>query len=440
MSGLDDLAAFVSGSEANDISSAVRGKVQLHVIDIVGAWLAGLDIDEGKALARLRRDAPAGRFDDIVLNCAATRASEIDDIHLGSMTTPGSIVIPTALLLAVKSRNSADIVPAIVAGYEALVGFGMMINGPEVLYRGIWPTYFGASFGAAAVAARLLGLNAEQTKNALALAFTMGAPSVNQHHPPTTSRWLSVGLAARNGVDAAYAARAGFTSDTTVLQSRLLPDIFGIEPDLTKLQNGGDLRVMQVSMKPWCAARQTMPATQALREVLASGVVPSDITVIEAAVLPQHHKMIDHGVKPGDRGAHVTSLPYQMAVAALDTDRQFDLEQAPHTLPDEIAAFMTRVKITADPVLLDGYPAAWSARVVVTARGQRHERVVKHVPGDPGRPFTERDVAEKFRRLVGHQDGGNADALLKLVSAPVDDGGQASRIVEAIERAWDTSH
>ena len=345
MSGLDDLAAFVSGLQADGIAAPVQAKLRLHVVDTFGAWLAGLNLEEGRALRRLRH--AAARFDEVALNCATVRASEIDDIHLGSMTTPGSVVIPTALTLAAQIEHAGNLAPAMIAGYEAMIRFGMMIRGPEVLYRGIWPTYFGAPLAAAAVTARLLQLDFEQTRNALALALTMGAPSVNQHHPPTTSRWLSVGLAARNGVDAAYAAQAGFTADTNVLQSRLLPDIFGIDPDLTQMQNGGDPRFMQVSMKPWCAARQTMPATQALREVVASGVAPAEITAIEASVLPQHLKMIDHGVRPGDRGAHVTSLPYQMALAALQPEAQFDLEQAPQTLPAEIAAMMNFASVSA---------------------------------------------------------------------------------------------
>jgi 2-methylcitrate dehydratase PrpD len=156
MSGLDDLAEFVSTVKVGEIPVAARAKLQLHVKDIVGAWIAGLDIAEGKALARLRRQAPE-RFDDIVLNCAATRSSEIDDIHLGSMTTPGSVVIPTALTLGARLQSADALVPAMIAGYEALVGYGAMIKGPEVLYRGIWPTYFRAAFGAAARAAPRFG-------------------------------------------------------------------------------------------------------------------------------------------------------------------------------------------------------------------------------------------------------------------------------------------
>ncbi len=40
-----------------------------------------------------------------------------------------------------------------IAGYEVMVRFGQAIDGPSVLYRGIWPTYFATPLGIATVAA-----------------------------------------------------------------------------------------------------------------------------------------------------------------------------------------------------------------------------------------------------------------------------------------------
>ncbi len=76
-----------------------------------------------------------------------------------------------------------------------------------MLYRGIWPTYFAAPLGIAAVAARLLGSTTRKTAHALALALTFAAPGVGHHNAATTSRWLAVGNAARNGLAAAQAAQ-----------------------------------------------------------------------------------------------------------------------------------------------------------------------------------------------------------------------------------------
>src|SRR5712691_9737974 len=187
--------------------------LELHVIDTAGAWIAGARTGEGAALIGLRAATRArGQADialDLATRCALARLSEIDDIDLASMTTPGAIVIPGALTLAstLPAAAADEVMAAMLAGYEVMTRLGRAIDGPQVLYRGIWPTYFAAPIGIAAVAARLLGLDDEAAAHALALALTLAAPGVGHHNAPTTARWLAVGNAARNGLAAALAAQ-----------------------------------------------------------------------------------------------------------------------------------------------------------------------------------------------------------------------------------------
>jgi 2-methylcitrate dehydratase PrpD len=112
------------------------------------------------------RDAASGPFGpahparlDVATHCALARMSEIDDIHLASTTTPGAIVIPGAVAVAAMLPNTdpAALAAAMIAGYEVMVRLGQAIDGASILYRGIWPTYFTAPVGVAAVAARLFG-------------------------------------------------------------------------------------------------------------------------------------------------------------------------------------------------------------------------------------------------------------------------------------------
>ena len=245
-------------------------------------------------------------------------------------------------------------------------------------------------------------LDEGQTAHALALALNMAAPAVGQHHAATTARWFLAGNAAREGLMAAFAAQAGFTADTDVLQSRLFPDVYGIEPDIGAMSEpNAAVALAHVSFKPWCAARQTMAATQALREILDGGVAAAEISEITAYVLPPHLKMIDHGIHPGNRASFLTSLPYQLAMMALHPDAMLGLgEPAVQSLP-ALQSFMARVRVRADDALLTDYPSAWPARVVVTTPSGRHERRVRDVPGDPARPFAEADVRNKFLRSVG---------------------------------------
>jgi 2-methylcitrate dehydratase PrpD len=143
-----------------------------------------------------------------------------------------------------------------------------------------------------------------------------------------------------------------------------------------------------------------MAATQALREMIESGVAPAEMDEVRVSVLPPHLKMTDHGVVAGDRASYLTSLPYCMAVAAFAPDLTFDVQQASPQLPATVRGFMEKIKLQADEDLLRDYPRTWPARVSVLAGTEQHERTVTHVPGDPARPFGRADVRDKFMRFV----------------------------------------
>ena len=187
-----------------------------------------------------------------------------------------------------------------------------------------------------------------------------------------------------------------------MLRYRLFPDIYGIEPDLGAMSEPNTaVALAHVSFKPWCAARQTMAATQALKEILADGVGAAEISEAAAFVPPPHLKMIDHGIHPGNRASFLTSLPYQMAMVALYPEAMLGLgEPTAQSLP-ALQSFMARVQaLAADDVLLP-ITRAWPARVVVTTPTGRHERRVCAVPGDPARPLAEADVRNEFLHSVG---------------------------------------
>jgi 2-methylcitrate dehydratase PrpD len=437
MTALEQLASHIAASRAPSTAST-RELLELHVIDTIGAWIASTQTPEGRMLLRhrasMRAQAGADALAlDLATRCALARLSEIDDIHLASMTTPGAIAVPAAVTLAatMPAAITDDVIAAMLAGYEAMIRLGRAIDGPTVLYRGIWPTYFAAPFAVAAVAARLRKLDAGATANALALALTLAAPGGGHHNATTGARWFALGNAARDGLNAARAAEQGFTADRALIESRFFPDIYGITPDTAALTNGLGERdtLSEVSFKPWCAARQTMAATQALKEIIESGVSADAIEAIEVAVLPPHRKMIDHGVIAGDRASHLTSLQYALAVAALAPQRAFAL--SPGEAPPALRHFMGKITVAPDESLLAEYPRRWPARVTITTGGVRHEQMVSDVPGDPARPFDGARVREKFLRFTGATVG--SDQILACCEESLERG-ESGLLVAAIEK------
>ena len=95
----------------------------------------------------------------------AARSTEVDDIDLPGCTTVGAVVVPVAVTMAAARPRVGEgaLLSAVVSGYEAMTRLGRAIGGATLLYRGVWPTYVTAAFGAAATTARLLELDAAAT-------------------------------------------------------------------------------------------------------------------------------------------------------------------------------------------------------------------------------------------------------------------------------------
>src|SRR5208283_4469171 len=176
------MAEVICRTHFDALSPKSVDNVKMHFIDSIGAMIAGGATREGRSVRELTKglwpggDMPvigfpecSSRLPGLVATCAAARSTEVDDIHLGSCTTPGSVIVPAALAYASDALSDPrDFLVAVCLGYDALVRLGMAIDGAHALYRGIWPTYFAAAIGSATVASRALKLDTARTAHALA--------------------------------------------------------------------------------------------------------------------------------------------------------------------------------------------------------------------------------------------------------------------------------
>jgi 2-methylcitrate dehydratase PrpD len=316
-----------------------------------------------------------------------------------------------------KRVEPADLAAALQAGYGVMTWLGTALDGPSLLYRGIWPTYLLAPLGAAAVAARLMRLDAEQASHALAVALCRisGGPGAHggAHAAGASPRWLLVGQAARAGALAALAASEGFAGDLGLLDAPWLERVHGIVPVGLATAVPEDGGVGGLSLKPVCAAKQTQAALDGCRQILAS--TPADrIARVEIGVPAAYRAMIGHR-RVDSRTDRLTSLAYLLAIAAVAPDDLFDLARARRGDEPAVADFMARVEVAADPSLEPFYPKVWPARVRVTVGGAVIERLVTAALGDPDRPLDEPAAIAKVSRLLGAARP--AAALARLTGA-----------------------
>ena len=445
MAVLERMAEFVTRADVGTLSAEETEALAVHLLDGLGAMIAGWATPEGAALRRLASGGAgrpgafaAGTVDDVALRSAAARLTEIDDIHMRSGTTPGAVVVPVALTMAARigGVDAADFAAAVAAGFEVMTRLGRAIGGPEILYRGVWPSYFPAPVAAAAVTARLLGLTADRTAHALALALVMSSGGVGRWGTGWIGRWLVLGQAARLGCTAALAAAEGYTGDVTLLDGDWLRRTHGIAHDAAILTEGldGPSVLTALSIKPYCSAKQAIAAIYGLRSILSHGVDADEIERVRVAVPPQYKAMIDHGVIAGARISSITSAPYQLALIACAPDGLHDIVRA-RTLDDaRITGFMAKVEIAEDDSLAAHYPERWPARVVVETAAGRHAELVLDAPGDPGRRFDAAQARAKFGIYAAAALGGDGpDEWIDLSDRALGDDDALHRLTRRLD-------
>lgn len=156
-----------------------------------------------------------------MVNAAAADALDFSDGNLAMRghTTPA--VIAVALALAeTRPVSGQQFIAAIVAGIETECRIGLLVN-PPFLRKGFHPTGSMATFGAAACAAHLLGLDAGQWAMALGLAATQAAGLLASGG--TMAKPFHSGKCAFNGLLAASLARRDFVGRPDAIEA---PDGF----------------------------------------------------------------------------------------------------------------------------------------------------------------------------------------------------------------------
>lgn len=402
MTALETFAATLLAAPAAE-AAQIDARLRLHFADTVGAMVAGANSSEGREIA-----GPGGSpalfgpslFDRIAVLVAQTRLTEIDDIHMASCTTVGSVIVPVAFKLAAETgADGARLAAGLRAGYDATVRLGCAVDGARILYKGIWPTYLTAPFGAAACAGAILGLTETQMANALALALAQVSGAAGGPAPGRNPRWLLAGWAAAAGVRAALAARDGYGGDRSLLDGDWFAKTHGIAFDASKLAGAPGSSLLEMSMKPWCTAKQACAALAAFIELLDNGVEAASIAVVHVHVPSAYRAMIAH--RPPGRIGRIVSIGWQCAVAALHRDEVLDIERADHSAEPAFAALMDKIEVHADPALNAYFPARYPARVEIeTKNGARFERLVPDAPGDPARAFHAEGVEAKFIRVT----------------------------------------
>lgn len=169
---------------------------------------------DAAVLGRRRR---VGAFWAPLVNGTAMRAGDIGDTRREMAADLGAPVVAAALTAAeLGERAGAALCEAVLVGVEVAVRVQTGL-GPGHAGIGWDATGTAGRLGAAAAAARLLGLDRQQATVALGLAAAEAAGLAEAHASMTAA--LHAGKAAADGVEAAMLARAGLVGPDDPIES-----------------------------------------------------------------------------------------------------------------------------------------------------------------------------------------------------------------------------
>jgi 2-methylcitrate dehydratase PrpD len=151
------------------------------------------------------------------VNAVASDAAASDDSDLRNIVHCGTPLTATALAIAEHNGSSgADVLAAIVLGYELA---GHIIDAvPDARVRGFHGSTR-AIFAATGAAGRLLRLDMDQMTHAIGLAAT-SAGGLAKAADTSVAREYNCGNATLLGIQAAEAARRGYTCEERVLEMK----------------------------------------------------------------------------------------------------------------------------------------------------------------------------------------------------------------------------
>jgi 2-methylcitrate dehydratase PrpD len=361
-----------------------------------------------------------------LVNGVLAHSLDFDDTHAAGTLHPGAPVIPAAIAAGeMVGASGADILGAIIAGYEVTCRIAVSLPAGDHYARGYHPTATCGVFGAAAAAARVFGMDAAGVESALGIALSQSAGSLQFLTDGAWTKRFQVGWAAMAGLSAATMAREGFKGATDSLSGRhgfMSTYAPNPNPERAVQDLGTVFELMATAVKPYPSCRYGHAGIDAVLALRAEhGITPEQVQQItygtsKAGMLlvgePAAKKANPQNVVDGQ-----FSGPFVMASALatgkMDWDSYGGLQDP--VIHDLLPKFVS----VNDPEIEAEFPANMSGKVTILSNGKSYSRTVIVPKGEPSNFLTEAELRAKFAGLTTAILGAAgsaalADAVLRL--------------------------
>ena len=403
------LARFVASADSRDLPASIRHEARRALLNWLGCAIGASRHDTvERAIAALAPFAGAPqatilgrgeRFDILhaaLLNGMSSHTFDFDDTHLKTIIHPTGPVASALLALAEHMPvTGEEFIHAFVLGTEVECRIGNAVY-PSHYDIGWHITGTAGVFGAAAAAGQLLGLTEQQLVWALGIAATQASGLREMFG--SMCKPLHVGLAAKNGLQAALLARQDFTSAAQPIEGRRgFANVLATERDFSRITDGlgATWELAANSYKPFACGVVVHPAIDGCVQLRDEHHLTA--AAIEAIDLEVHPLVLElTGKKAPHSGLEGKFSVYHSAAVAIVDGAAGQAQYSDAKVADPvIVALRERVHAVVDPALSED-----AAHVRIRLHdGRTLERRVAHALGSVGNPMHDRDLEAKFRGL-----------------------------------------
>jgi len=422
MSAMEAIVKYLAEADFKDIPEQTVKKQKELLIDTLGVAVAGSKAQGVESVVDLF-DEIGGKAESTLLvfgrklpclhaamaNSLMAHSLDFDDMHEPAGVHANVCVVPPALAAAerVGGVDGKTLLAAVILGVDLVCRMGASIP----LFTGWHSTTTFGVFGAAAAAAKIIGLDETGIANALGIAYSQSSGNRQARLEGTLTKRLQPALAAKAGLLAALLASKGMTGPHDILEGdwgmlRLYtgPSFSGNYGAITaQLTQGlGNLFYGDgLSIKPYPCCKATHTAIAGALHLLDTHPIAADqIEKVEISVSNGCYQTVGRPfvIKTNPQVDAQFSIPYTVATALLEGKLGLEDFTEAKIRDARRMCLAKKVIVSIDPSLQEpsGNVVNLTARIVIRAGGKTYFHQSLTAKGHPQHPMDRREIFAKF--------------------------------------------
>jgi len=409
------LSAYIAAAPRKPLPENVLERTKHHVLDTLAAMVSGSRLLPGrkgiayvKGLGGTKEACVIGsRIVTTAVNAAiangmCAHADETDDSHAPSVMHPGCGIVSAALAMAEReAAGGTALLRAVALGYDVATRLTMSLNAFKFREDGLSTHSYGPTFGAAAAAGMLVGVNEKQARYLLSYAAQQasGISCWMRDEEHIEKAFDFGGMPARNGVTAASMVAQGFSGvDDVFSGERNFFVAHGRPADPERMVRGlgEEYEILRTNIKRWSVGSPIQAPLDSLLELIKNNAVKAD--EVEKLVIRVAHRdknTTDNRPMPDINMQHLCAVMLFDGTVTFKSSHDEKRFRSPKVLE-----FRKKIEVVGDDALTKTMPARQAIVELLLRDGRtlRHHTVA--VRGTAENPMTRAEVDAKGYDLL----------------------------------------